>query len=94
LLAIVPRPYLLGFFAVAARERAPSVYDRGTPGLKIMTLFFEIACRVASGARILVNVLVTPNRDGMQVGERYEHSYECVGNATWKRIVKYTFSLH
>jgi hypothetical protein len=53
-----------------------------------MTLFFEIACRVASGARILVNVLVTPNRDGMQVGERYEHSYECVGNATWKRIVK------
>ncbi len=52
-----------------------------------MTLFFEIACRVAIGARILVNVLVTLNRDVMQVGERYEHSYECAGNATWKRSV-------
>jgi hypothetical protein len=41
-----------------------------------MTLFFEIACRVAIGARILVNVLVTLNTDDMRVG-----------NATWKRSV-------
>jgi hypothetical protein len=40
--------------------------------------------------RILMNVLGTSNIDIMWAGERYEQSYECVGNAAWKHIVETT----
>ncbi len=37
---------------------------------------------------ILMNVLGTSTSDIVQAGERYEQSYECVGNAAWKHIVE------
>ncbi len=53
-----------------------------------MECFFGLAGRLASGVRILMIAMVASNRDVMQVGDRYEQSYECVGNAAWKRSVQ------
>ena len=49
---------------------------------------------VGERVSILMNELVASNRDVMQVGERYDHSYECVGDATWKGGVANTHSAY